>query len=68
MFQDRFRNKQVELSPPERQRATNVRDARFVDALIERTIFRRATLTNADFTGTSGTANFENALMEGVRR
>jgi uncharacterized protein YjbI with pentapeptide repeats len=41
-------------------------DATFRGADITRTIFRKANVARADFTGATGQANFENANREGV--
>ena len=40
----------------------------FQNASLERAIFRRANLRNADMRGIQGQANFENAILEGVKR
>ena len=43
-------------------------NATFVGANVERAIFRRANLANADMSETTGKANFENANLEGMKQ
>ena len=46
----------------------DLQHADFTGARIERTIFRRANLTGAILVNAAGTANFEHARLEGIRR